>query len=107
MILFIELFKSFTEVGKIGAQRESFRRLARVVVQLDPKYAEFLAILERFAVRIVASGHEQVVGLILAVAETLLSHVVHCVHDSTVLPHPIENLVGTGQLSPSADLVSL
>ena len=65
---------------KICTKRESLWEFASLQQQFPANDAELLPVLERLPVGVAAGGDEQVVDLVLAVAETLLGDVLHGVH---------------------------
>ena len=70
----------FTKIGEISTQRKPLWKLAGLCEQLPTKDAKFLPVFECLSVGVVAGGHKEVINLVLAVAEALLGHVIHCVH---------------------------
>ena len=75
-----QCFESLTEIRKICREWESFGELASLGKELLAKNTKFFSVFESFLVRIIACCDKQVVNLVLAVAEAVLGHVVHCVH---------------------------
>ena len=88
-------------------ETEPLGGLAGVGEELPAQDAKLLPVLESLSVWIVAGCDEQVVCLVLTVAQALLGDVVHGVDDPAVLPHPVQNLIGASQLATFTHLIGL
>ena len=73
-------FQGLTELREVCSQGKPFGELAGLGEKFFAENTELLPVLEGLLVGVVARGDEQVIHLVLAVAEAVLGHVVHRVH---------------------------